>query len=55
MLYLVRLHAMDNWTDEIDVEDGEYVDEVEDHGKSQESSSSKPRHREDYYRKERLR
>ena len=35
---------MNNWTDEIDVEDGGDVDQVEDDGDAQEAESAYPRH-----------
>ena len=40
LLDSIRLHAMDDRTDEVDVEDGINVHEVEDHSKGQESTSS---------------
>lgn len=37
-------HASDDWTDEVDVEDGEEVDDVEDDGEGEEAHAPKTRH-----------
>ena len=37
-------HASDDWTDEVDVEDGEEVDDVEDDGQGEEAHAPETRH-----------
>ena len=39
-----RAHASDDWTDEVDVEDGEEVDDVEDDGQGEEAHAPETRH-----------
>lgn len=39
-----QLHARDNGTDEVDVKNRIYIDEVEDHGNGQESEPGKVSH-----------
>jgi hypothetical protein len=42
-----RPHASDDWTDEVNVEDGEQVDDVEDDGQGEEAHAPKTRHDEE--------
>lgn len=37
-------HARDDWTDEVNVEDGEEVDDVEDDGQGEEAHAPETRH-----------
>ena len=39
-----RPHASDDWTDEVNVEDGEEVDDVEDDGQGEEAHAPETRH-----------
>lgn len=39
-----RPHAGDDWTDEVNVEDGEEVDDVEDDGQGEEAHAPETRH-----------